>query len=118
MIYITKNRYPPRVCFLQPGHTNFGRAKWRVATGKVIAAFNNNPVPFNDGTYSFTAHYGYTEFRTRLEQCQGPKCCFCEKPVNGGQIEHFRPIKGWKQATGTGIVRPGYYWLAYKWENM
>lgn len=118
MIKIEKYIHPPVVRFEQATHTNFREVKWKVATRKVLYDYTSNPLPFRDGKYKFNSGFGYNEFRNKLEQCQGPKCCYCEKPVHKGQIEHFRPTKGWKQANRSKIVKPGYYWLAYKWENM
>jgi hypothetical protein len=57
------------------------------------------------------------------------KCAFCEASIRSsqhGDIEHFRP-KGAvvDEATNraiklaaTGDPHPGYYWLAYNWENL
>ena len=35
-----------------------------------------------------------------------------------GDVEHFRPKSGSKQAPGEPLVKPGYYWLAYDWSNL
>ena len=118
MIKIDKDPYPPTVRYTAPGHAHFGQLKWRVFEKLMLADFKANPVLFNNGKYVFKSGYGYQEFRDALERCQGPKCCFCEKPIGGGQIEHFRPKAAWKQVIGSPLVRPGYYWLAFRWENM
>ncbi|MCQ6958298.1 hypothetical protein [Mucilaginibacter aquariorum] len=118
MIRINKDPYPPDVRYTQNGHAFKGHIKWRVAEASMLADFRNDPQPFLEGKYEFGRSYGYVEFRNALERCQGPKCCFCEKPISGGQIEHFRPKAAWKQANGTPLNRPGYYWLAYRWDNM
>ena len=36
--------------------------------------------------------------------------------IIGGDVEHYRP----KGAIGSGKtkIRPGYYWLAYNWNNL
>lgn len=62
--------------------------------------------------------YGEDEFREALIIAQGEKCCFCEKPIDGGQIEHFRPKKAYQTTPGQSLIRPGYYWLAYDWKNL
>jgi hypothetical protein len=57
------------------------------------------------------------------------KCAFCEERIRSnqhGDIEHFRPKgaivdEATNQAiklTVTGDPHPGYYWLAYNWENL
>ena len=33
-------------------------------------------------------------------------------------MEHFRPKGAVRQSTNAGIEYPGYYWLAYSWENL
>lgn len=115
MIKIDKDKYPPEIRYANA--PNSGMLVWKVAENQVLRDYTNNPVPFDDGTYKFPALYKYNEFRDALEACQGPKCCFCEKPVQGGQIEHFRPKKAWQQTQGGNFNRPGYYWLAYRWSN-
>lgn len=48
------------------------------------------------------------------------KCAYCESyfgatsPVD---IEHFRPKGAVEHADGT-LLKPGYYWLAAKWDNL
>ena len=52
------------------------------------------------------------------EEAQNDKCCYCEKLLDGYDVEHFRPQRTVKQAHGAGIQRPGYYWLVYAWDNL
>src|SRR5207248_2896103 len=35
-----------------------------------------------------------------------------------GDVEHFRPKGGYKQRETDELKRPGYYWLAYAWDNL
>ncbi len=52
---------------------------------------------------------------------QHGKCAFCEskiKHIAHGDVEHFRPKAGWKQRRDDPLTQPGYYWLAYTWENL
>jgi hypothetical protein len=35
-----------------------------------------------------------------------------------GDVEHFRPKAGWCQGAGEPLNTPGYYWLAYDWNNL
>lgn len=74
------------------------------------------------GVFAFEgAVYGCTTVRDSLRTAQHRKCCFCESRVEHvglGEIEHFRPKGAWRQAKGSKLMRPGYYWLAYEWENL
>ena len=48
------------------------------------------------------------------------KCAYCESRYAGTQpmdVEHWRP-KGKALREGLDDMRPGYYWLAAKWENL
>lgn len=119
MIKINKDLDPPIVRFVHAGHPFKGCIKWIVATRSLLLDYNNNPATFQ-ADYKFKHDYGCEDYRRALLKCQGPKCCFCERPIFNGQIEHYRPKNGWQQARGKGnpIVKPGYYWLAYKWDNM
>ncbi|MBH23949.1 MAG: hypothetical protein CMH57_05715 [Myxococcales bacterium] len=65
--------------------------------------------------------YSHPEVKQALMSAQHGKCCFCEARLNHiayGDVEHFRPKKGWRQSSGDSLERPGYYWLAYEWDNL
>jgi len=51
-----------------------------------------------------------------LEELFHRKCAYCEARLSevDWQIEHFRP----KGSVAERPDHPGYYWLAYKWENL
>jgi uncharacterized protein (TIGR02646 family) len=78
---------------------------------------------FDKGAMQFTFDpgiYGNKEVKEKLIQLQGYKCCFCEAKIGHisyGDVEHFRPKGGWVQ-NDEEINKPGYYWLAYEWENL
>lgn len=121
MIKINKPLSPPDILglrYVANNHLHKGSLKWRVLERKAIRQYLNDPTPFINSTFAFSSDFGYGVMRDALESCQGPKCCYCEKPVAGGAIEHFRPKKAWQQSIGDPFNRPGYYWLAYRWENM
>lgn len=64
--------------------------------------------------------YGHKEVKESLIEIQNYKCCFCESKighVSYGDVEHFRPKAGWVQ-NNEKINKPGYYWLAYDWDNL
>lgn len=77
---------------------------------------------YNTGkkTFSFTAAYRSSAVKAALTARQHGKCCFCEaKFVNDdAHVEHFRPkgmVESWPKRQAS---YPGYYWLAYEWENL
>ncbi len=113
---INRDNLPPVDVYLNG--PNIRISKWRVAENNVIAAFKNQPVPFHNGDYVFRKNPSYDKWKQELINIQGKKCCFCEKAIQNGVIEHFRPKKGWQQNEGDPITRPGYYWLAYRWRNL
>ena len=59
--------------------------------------------------------------KAALRAAQHDKCAFCESLITHigyGDIEHFRTKGGFKQREEGPLQRPGYYWLAYEWENL
>jgi uncharacterized protein (TIGR02646 family) len=48
------------------------------------------------------------------------KCTYCECYLHRqyGDVEHFRPKGGINDELGKKINHPGYYWLAYDWQNL
>jgi uncharacterized protein (TIGR02646 family) len=70
--------------------------------------------PFNDQIY------GHAEVKSSLQRIQDGKCCFCEAKIlhiSYGDVEHYRPKAGWTQSNEK-LNKPGYYWLAYDWDNL
>jgi len=71
--------------------------------------------------FAFDANiYGHIEVKSALRAIQYDKCCFCEAKIGHisyGDIEHYRPKKGWIQEN-EALNSPGYYWLAYDWDNL
>ncbi len=64
--------------------------------------------------------YGHDEVKQILIKIQDNKCCFCESKISHvsyGDVEHFRPKTGWVQKDEK-LNKPGYYWLAYQWDNL
>lgn len=67
------------------------------------------------------AIYGPSAVKRTIKQAQFEKCCYCENEFGGaypGDVEHFRPKARVQQARGAALEYPGYYWLAYRWENL
>lgn len=72
--------------------------------------------------YTFNGKvYGNKIWKNQLLKDQHYKCCFCEsyfQHVAHGDVEHFRPKGGYKQSSDDSLQKPGYYWLAYEWNNL
>jgi uncharacterized protein (TIGR02646 family) len=67
------------------------------------------------------AIYAHKNVKSILLEMQHEKCAFCEaKPlhVSDGDVEHFRPKAAVRQTKSGAMQRPGYYWLAYEWNNL
>ncbi len=66
--------------------------------------------------------YGHASVRAALQAAQHGKCCYCEvvvpKPYASVHVEHWRPKASVRQDEATPEIRPGYYWLAYDWDNL
>ena len=79
---------------------------------------------YDNGERSFKIDpevYGHKEVKDKLIDIQNGKCCFCEAKIthiDDGDIEHFRPKKGFRQSKNESLQRPGYYWLCYEWDNL
>lgn len=65
--------------------------------------------------------YGDDTVKTQLKIDQHHKCCFCEAKFSDnsfGDVEHFRPKGAYKRNGNGSLTYPGYYWLAYDWNNL
>ncbi len=65
--------------------------------------------------------YGHEDVKRTLVAMHHGKCCYCESFVrhtSPGTIDHYRPKSASQQRAGEPFIRPGYYWLAYDWENL
>lgn len=65
--------------------------------------------------------YNDPTVKRQLELDQHEKCCYCEaylKHIGYGDVEHYRPKNGFRQGVGANLEKPGYYWLAYDWNNL
>lgn len=97
------------------GHGQTKRAKH-------CADYDRAPADHDAGvkTFSFDAAlYGDPTVKQALVAAQHGKCCFCERKIGGeGDGEHFRPKASFCQGEGHPLERPGYYWLAYEWDNL
>lgn len=89
-------------------------------TEKDKAAYDNNPDDYLSGRDKFPIKdtiYGHESVKDVQLNSQHGKCCYCEK-ISRGEIEHYRPKGAVKQSSKSTIRYPGYYWLAYDWDNL
>ena len=87
------------------------------APQKYISSTGSSP------TRSFKSrpYYRSDDVKDALVRMNHNKCCYCEaKPggVSYFHVDHFRPKGAFKQHRGDNNEYPGYYWLAYCWENL
>ena len=82
------------------------------------------PEDYSEGSQKFEFKqriYAHPSVKQQLSDAQYGKCCYCESvviPPSNGEIEHFRPKGAVRQTRQPAKIRPGYYWLAYRWENL
>ena len=64
--------------------------------------------------------YAHDSVKEQMMEDQHRKCAYCEQYKNGdfGCVEHYRPKGGYDLGSGTPLQQPGYYWLAYDWQNL
>lgn len=114
MIRIRKPSRAPRIL----------RERGKTRTDADCSAFDISPNDYLNGNKTFdfdSSIYGAKSVKNALIKAQNKKCCFCESKVTQvayGDVEHFRTKGGFKQDKTDPLGRPGYYWLAYKWENL
>lgn len=86
------------------------------------SSYSRNPAAYQSANKSFLfdrSIYAHISVKQSLIKAQYGKCCFCERLIGtDGDVEHFRPKQAYKQSAGEPLQRPGYYWLAYEWDNL
>lgn len=93
-------------------------------TQKDCAAYDLHPSDYRSGSKKFEFNgkiYSAKPVKNALLKAQYNKCCYCESkflPTSYGAVEHFRPKGAAKQKHGQSEEYPGYYWLAYDWDNL
>ena len=79
---------------------------------------------YKSGVKKFTfdrSIYGNSKVREQLLHAQYGKCCYCETKIPAAtypNIEHYRPKSCTRQSIEYPRLYPGYYWLAYDWDNL
>lgn len=94
-------------------------------------AYNANPIQYTSRVgiparmivkFNFdNSIYGDDSVKAQLILEQHDKCCFCEAKFSDnsfGDVEHYRPKGAYKANGARRLSYPGYYWLAYKWNNL
>lgn len=69
----------------------------------------------------FDPLYGAPTVKRALLNAQHGKCAFCESKIEAtghGDVEHFRPKAAVRQKSSAPAQVPGYWWLAYDWDNL
>jgi uncharacterized protein (TIGR02646 family) len=66
--------------------------------------------------------YASKAVKDKLVASHHGKCCYCETkietPYADLHVEHWRPKLSSRQGRKQKSIRPGYYWLAYSWDNL
>lgn len=90
--------------------------------------FDAAPESFNSKDNQFVLYDTYKTDNVKIalritqgadENGIGGKCAYCEKDLReeAAHVDHFRPHGSVINNSGTRLY-PGYYWLAYQWENL
>lgn len=114
MIRVTKPKKAPDVLITK------GKSKRRAHS----AAYSRFAKDYASGIkkFDFDAKiYGHRTVKEELIKAQHDKCFLCESKITHiafGDVEHFRPKAGYRQDESDTLHKPGYYWLAYEWENL
>lgn len=122
MIRIDKQGKRPSIVYLNM--LKKGLDKLQEATQIMIDSYMADPISYQNGTEKFDFNsdfYAHDEIKKRLIDLQHGKCCFCESKITHiayGDVEHFRPKKGYRQNRGDTLEYPAYFWLAYDWDNL
>jgi 5-methylcytosine-specific restriction endonuclease McrA len=94
----------------------------RFETSSHLREYKQSPLDYQSGKRKLkfsSSIYGDSSVKKALILAQHKKCCFCERLVGeDGDVEHFRPKSAYCQQKGKKFERPGYYWLAYAWDNL
>ena len=85
-------------------------------------SYTRNSQDYQNGKKKFLFNsniYAHKDVKEALIRSQHGKCCFCEQIIHEeGDVEHFRPKGAYKQELRKPLEYPGYYWLAYEWDNL
>ncbi|UWY29258.1 hypothetical protein N4T20_04835 [Flavobacterium sp. TR2] len=82
-----------------------------------------NKLKYDSGELKFEALstiYNSDIVRETLDCIQKNKCCYCETKStrSNSDVEHFRPKAAYSSVFKGKSMYPGYFWLAYDWDNL
>lgn len=85
--------------------------------------YAKNKSKYDAGIVKFEASssiYNSDIVRETLEKIQKNKCCYCETKStrSNNDVEHFRPKAAYSSDFKGKSKYPGYFWLAYDWDNL
>jgi hypothetical protein len=108
MIRIDKGPAPAELIAAETRHVARHIADYEAATND----YTSRP-------FKISEDYKLPVVRTTLLERQHKKCCFSEAKFSDYQhVEHFRPKARVDEYPDGPRLYPGYYWLAYRWENL
>ena len=93
-------------------------------TAENCESYDCHPEDYRDRSRKFDFDsdvYGHRSVKEALLEAQYGKCCYCESKFGAtsyGVVEHFRPKGSVQQDRDQRMEYPGYYWLAYRWDNL
>lgn len=88
-----------------------------------LIEYVKNKSKYDAGILKFEALssiYNSDIVRETLETIQKNKCCYCETKStrSNNDVEHFRPKAAYSSNFKGDRRYPGYFWLAYDWDNL
>lgn len=94
-----------------------------IAEQELCDLYDENPDSFIEPEWIFEFYdniFGHDSVRSKLIECQHNKCCYSEAKFCGDfpHVEHFRPKTRVNEGVSENMLYPGYYWLAYRWDNL
>ena len=123
MIQIQKaNEHRPSITFSRGPRRGLDKLKEATKALKRRYAKHKDDIDVGKKKFNFNSDlYAHPLIKTALKTLQYSKCCFCEAKITHiayGDVEHFRPKAAYKRTITDTYQYPGYYWLAYDWENL
>jgi uncharacterized protein (TIGR02646 family) len=98
--------------------TNQGKEQTR----KDCRAFKRASKKYLSGVKEFQdfKYYSRPSVKKALMKSHANKCCYCEQWRRQSElaVEHFRPRTAVRQTKAGDRIYPGYFWLAYVWDNL
>jgi uncharacterized protein (TIGR02646 family) len=92
---------------------------------ELCAAYDADPDLYVSGQRKLlikSSIYASRAVKAALDASHHGKCCYCEtlipRPYAYSHVEHWRPKSSARQTRDDESIRPGYYWLAYNWDNL